>query len=236
MTVPMRLTATLSRSLACGLSLSTLLLAACGTVGTVPIDDSARARLHVVSVNPVVRLPKDITYLGPGEAAALMLGGPLIGSLIANGSSATPKAALLAELDKGHIAVGDIVAAEFARQAGDATKLKFVVDSQPADAQVELWVNAYGIMHAQPFGSTLYPMLNVSAVMRTPDGKVVWQATDIVGALNAENRSGHTIDDYLKDPELLRQAFTAGGDIVAHKLADNFMGREKPQNVPGILQ
>jgi hypothetical protein len=232
----MRLPTSLTRSLACGLSLSTLLLAACGTVGTVPIDDGARTRLHVVSVNPVVKLPKDITYLGPKEMAAMMLGGPLIGGAIANNIASGPKAALLAELDTSKIAVGDIVAAEFAKQASSATDLKFVVDGQAADAQVELWVNAYGIMHAQPFGSTLYPLLNVSAVMRAPDGKILWQATDIVGATSPENKQGHTIEDYLKDPELLRQAFTTGGDLVGHKLADNFMGREKPQNVPGIQQ
>jgi hypothetical protein len=231
----MRLPTSPVRTLAC-LSFACLLLSGCGTVGTVPIADDARARLHVVSVNPVVRLPKDITYLGPKEAAAMVLGGPLVGGVIASGTAAGPKAALLEELDTHKIAVGDIVAAEFAKQASGATNLKFVVDGQPADAQVELWVNAYGIMHAQPFGSTLYPMLNVSAVMRTPDGKVLWQATDIVGALSPENKQGHTIDDYAKDPELLRQAFTGGADIVAHMLADNFMGRAKPQNVPGIQQ
>lgn len=230
----MRPTLSSTRLLACGLALSTL--AACGTVGTVPIADDARASLHVVSVNPVVKLPKDITYLGPKEMAAMVLGGPIVGGVIANGTAAGPKAALLAELDANRIAVGDIVAAEFAKQASGATNLTFVVDARPADAQVELWVNAYGIMHAQPFGSTLYPMLNVSAVMRAPDGKVLWQATDIVGAMNPENKQGHTIEDYAKDPELLRQAFTAGGDLVAHKLADNFMGRGKPQNVPGIQQ
>lgn len=213
---------------------SALLLAACGTVGTVPIADDARARIHVVSVNPVVKLPKEITYMGPGQAAALMLGGPLVGGLIANSTATTPKAALAAELDASHIAVGDIVAAEFAKKAGESTNMKFLVDAAPADAQVELWVNAYGIMHAQPFGSTLYPMLNVSAVMRTPDGKVIWQASDIVGPLHSENKQGHTIDEYAKDPELLRQAFTVGSDIVSHMLADNFMGRERPQDVPGI--
>jgi len=231
----MRQPASPVRTLSC-LSLACLLLSGCGTVGTVPIADDARARLRVVSVNPVVKLPKDITYLGPKEAAAMMLGGPLVGSAIANGTSTGPKAALLAELDANRIAVGDIVASEFAKQASGATNLKFVVDGQPADAQVQLWVNAYGIMHAQPFGSTLYPMLNVSAVMRTPDGKVLWQATDIVGALNPENKQGHSIDDYARDPELLRQAFMGGADIVSHMLADNFMGRAKPQNVPGIQQ
>lgn len=91
-------------------------------------------------------------------------------------------------------------------------------------------------MHAQPFGSTLYPLVNVSAVMKTPDGRVVWQATEIAGPLARENRQGYTFDEYARDPELLRQVLVAGSDIVSRMLADNLMGRQKPQNVPGIQE
>ena len=229
--------ASFHRLAATALAVSTLLLAGCGTVGTIPIADDARSHLRVVSVNPVVKLPDEMTYMGPGQAAALMLGGPLVGGLIANNSAAAPKAQLAGEMQAGHIVLGDIVAAEFAKQATDnAGPTKFVVGMTPADAQVELSVNAYGVMHAQPFGSTLYPLVNVSAVMKTPDGRVVWQATEIAGPLARENKQGYTFDEYAKDPELLRQVLVAGSDIVSRMLADNLMGRQKPQNVPGIQQ
>ena len=219
------------------LAASTLLLAGCGTVGTVPIADDARAHLHVVSINPSVKLPDEMTYIGPGQAAALMLGGPLVGGLIASSSAATPKTQLTTEMQASHIALGEIVAAEFAKQATDsAGPTKFVVGTAPADAQVELSVNAYGVMHAQPFGTTLYPLVNISAVMKTPDGRVVWQATEIAGPLARDNKQGYTFDEYAKDPELLRQVFVAGSDIASRLLADNLMGRQKPQNVPGIQQ
>ncbi len=225
------------RIAAVGLAASTLPLTGCGTVGTIPIGDDTRAHLHVVSVNPAVKLPDEITYMGPGQAAALMLGGPLVGGLIANNSAATPKAQLASEMQAGHIVLGDIVAAEFAKQATDnAGPTKFVVGTAPADAQIELSVNAYGVMHAQPFGTTLYPLVNISAVMKTPDGRVVWQATEIAGPLARDNKQGYTFEDYAKDPELLRRAFTAGSDIVSRMLADNLMGRRTPQNVPGIQQ
>lgn len=113
-------------------------------MGTIPITDDARSHLRVVSVNPVVKLPDEMTYMGPGQAAALMLGGPLVGSLIANNSAAAPKAQLAGEMQAGHIVLGDIVAAEFAKQATDnAGPTKFVVGTAPADAPVELSVNAY---------------------------------------------------------------------------------------------
>jgi hypothetical protein len=222
---------------AAALAVYTLLLVGCGTVGTVPIGDAARAHLQVVSVNPAVRLPDEMTYMGPGQAAALMLGGPLVGSLIANSSAATPKAQLASEMQASHIALGDIVAGEFARQASDsAGPTRFVVGTAPADAQVELTVNAYGVMHAQPFGSTLYPLVNLSAVMKAPDGRVLWQATEIAGPLLPDNKQGYTFEQYSKDPELLRQVLVTGSDIASRMLADNLMGRQRSQNVPGIQQ
>ncbi len=219
------------------LAASPLLLVGCGTVGTIPIGDDARAHLHVVSVSPVVKLPDEMTYMGPGQAAALVLGGPLVGGLIANNSAATPKAQLAGEMQASHIVLGDIVAAEFARQATDnAGPTRFVVGSAPADAQVELSVNAYGVMHAQPFGSTLYPLVNVTAIMKAPDGRILWQATEIAGPLARDNKQGYTFEEYAKDPELLRQVLVAGSDIASRMLADNLMGRQKPQGTPGIQQ
>jgi hypothetical protein len=70
--------------------------------------------------------------------------------------------------------------------------------------------------------------------MKTPDGRVVWQASEFAGPHNSDNKVGHTYDEYAKDPELLRQVFVTGSDIASHLLAENLMGREKQtQNIPG---
>ena len=54
--------------------------------------------------------------------------------------------------------------------------------SRACDAQVDLIVNAYGISHAHVSGTTLYPIVSVSATMRTPDGKAIWQASHVASA------------------------------------------------------
>jgi hypothetical protein len=220
---------------AAALAVSTMLLTACGTLTTVPIGDDARARIHVVSINPSVTLPAEMTFMGTGQGAALLLGGPLVGTLIASKTAETPKAELAAAMQANHIVLGDILAAEFAKQAShDAGTIQFVVGTAPADAQVELSVVSYGISQAHPLGSALYPLINVNAVMKTPDGRVVWQASEFAGPHNPDNKVGHTYDEYVKDPELLRQGFVTGSDIAAHLLAENLMGREKQaQNIPG---
>jgi len=220
---------------AVSLAASAVLLSACGMVPTVPIGDDARSHIHVVSVDPAVKLPPEMVFMGAGQGTAIILGGPLVGALIASKTAEAPKAALSAAMQTNHIVLGDIVAAEFAKQASeDAKTIQFVVGEGPADARVELSVVAYGISQAQPLGSTLYPTLSVTAVMKASNGQVLWQASEVAGVHNSDNKVGHTYDEYIKDPELLRQAFTTGSDIASRMLAENLMGREKvAQNVPG---
>jgi len=220
---------------AAALAASALLLTACGTVTTIPIAEDARAHIHVVSVNPNVKLPAEMTFMGTGQGTALLLGGPLLGSIIANKTAEAPKAELLASMQANHIVVADIVATEFAKEASkSAGAIQFVVGNAPADAQVELNIISYGIAQAQPLGAALYPLVSVSAVMKTPDGRVVWQASEFAGPHHADNKVGHTYDEYVKDPELLRQGFVTGSDIASRMLADNLMGREAVQGVPGV--
>lgn len=221
---------------AIGLASLATLLTACGTISTIPIAESVRSRIHVVSVDSDVKLPPEMTFMDQGQGAALMLGGPIIGSLIANNSASTPKAQLSAEMQANHIVLGDILAAEFAKQASANSTMKFVVNDATADARVHLIVNAYGVMQAQPFGSTLYPLINVSAVMKAPDGTVIWQAMEVAGPHHRDNNEGHTYEDYTKDPELLRQVLISCSGIASRMLANNLMGQEKAQNSPGIQQ
>ena len=83
------------------------------------------------------------------------------------------------------------------------------------------------ILQSQGFGTTLYPMFNITATMTKPDGTVLWKDTDYVTALNGDNKEGHTIEEYLKDPELIRKSFTNGSDIVGRMLASNLAGSQK---------
>ena len=200
-----------------------LLLAACANA-PVAMNDNVRAGVHTVSVDPDVKLPPDMYYQGPGQAGMMMLG--VVGALAAQGIAATPKARLHAVMDEHHISVPEIVAAEFARQANAATTMKLAVGNEPADARISLVVNMYGLVQSQGFGSTLYPTMNITATLTKADGTVLWKHTDFVTALNSENKEGHTIEDYLKDPELIRRAFTSGTDLVVRTLATDLAGKK----------
>ncbi len=194
---------------------------------------TARTAIRTVRVNPVVKLPADMLYRGQKEGVAMLMSGPLVGAQVASALGKDTTTQLVAEMRANHIDLGEIVAVEFARQASSGSPITFVVGSSPADAQVDLTVNEYGIAHAHVLGSTLYPIVSLSATMKTPEGTVVWQASHVASAQNAENQEGHALEDYLRDPELLRQAFVTGSDIVARVMVQDLVSVPKPR--PGHL-
>ena len=209
-----------------------LLMTAC-VAPPVAMAPTARTAIHVVRVNPVVQLPADMLYRGQKEGVAMMLAGPLVGAQVASAVGKDTTTQLVAEMRANHIDLGEIVAAEFAKQASSGAPITFVVGSSPADAQVDLTVNVYGIAHAHALGTTLYPIVSLSATMKTPDGTVIWQASHVASAQNAENQEGHALEDYLRDPELLRRAFITGSDIVSRVMVQDLISVPKPR--PGHL-
>jgi hypothetical protein len=209
-----------------------LLMTAC-VAPPVAMAPTARTAIHTVRVNPVVQLPADMLYRGQKEGVAMMLSGPLVGAQVASAVGKETATQLVAEMRANHIDLGQIVAAEFARQASSGSSITFVVGSSPADAQVDLTVNAYGITQAHALGTTLYPIVSLTATMKTPDGTVIWQANHVASAQNVENQEGHGLEDYLRDPELLRQAFVTGSDIVSRVMVQDLTSVPKPR--PGHL-
>lgn len=199
----------------------------------VAMAPASKLSIHTVRVNPLVKLPADMLHMGPAEGVAMLAAGPLIGQQVASSVGAGAKAQLATEMQANHIDVGEIVASEFAKQASAGTSMKVFVGSDPSDAQVDLVVNVYGIAHAHTLGSTLYPVVNLTATMKASDGSVVWQATHVVSAQNLENKEGHTIDEILKSPELLRQSFINGSDIVSRELVQDLVS--VPKSRPGHL-
>jgi len=221
-----------SRAATLGLIAAASSLTAC-VAPPVAITPAAKASIHTVRVNPIVKLPADMLYLGQAEGVAMLAAGPLLGQPVASSVGASARAQLAAEMQASHIDVGAIVAAEFAKQASAGTPIRFVVGSEPADAQVDLVVNVYGIAHAHTLGSTLYPIVNLSATMKAADDSVIWQATHVAGAHDVQNKDGHTLEEFLKDPELLRQSFVDGSDIVSRVMVQDLLA--VPKSRPGHL-
>jgi hypothetical protein len=215
-------------------ALTTLILAGCAAgVQNVAIDEGVRAQIHTVRINPVVAMPEAIGFYGQSQGIAALAAGPFAG-LLDDKLSAEPKARLTSEIQQNHIDVPAMVAASFAQRASAEAGMQFAVGGAPADAQLDLTVNRYGFATAHPGAATLYPVMAVSAVMKNARGEVVWQGSDLMSALNPDNKVGHPLAALLDDPEQVRHALATGSDLVAVMLTHNLMGLEKAQNVPGI--
>ena len=199
----------------------------------VAITPAAKASIHTVSVNRTVKMPADMVYIGRKEGVAMLLAGPLLGQQAASSVGSSVKAKLAAEMQANQIDVGDIVASEFAKEASAGTSIKFVVGPAPADARVDLVVNVFGISHAHTVGATLYPVVNLSAIMKAADGSVIWQATHVASAEDLENKQGHTLEEFLESPALLREAFVNGSDIVSRAMVQDLTS--VPKSRPGHL-
>jgi hypothetical protein len=211
-----------------------LTLAGCATgVPNVAIDESLRAGIHTVRVNPVVAMPPAIDFFGQSQSIAALAAGPFA-ALMDDKLSAEPKQRLAQEIQETHIDVPNMLATSFAMRASSDANLTVVSEAAPADAQVDLVVNRYGFAIAHPGTAALFPIFSVSAIMKNAKGQVVWQATDLMSAHFPDNKVGRTLDELQKDPQALRQALLTGSDLVAGMLIRNLKGEEVAQNVPGI--
>ena len=211
-----------------------LTLAGCAAgVPNLAIDESSRAAIHTVRINPVVAMPPAIDFFGQSQSVAALAAGPFA-ALMDDKLSAEPKQRLTQEIRDGHIDVPAMVASAFAARASADAGLKVLAQGPAADAQVDLVVNRYGFAIAHPGTATLFPIFSVSVIMKNAKGQVVWQATDLMSAHFPDNKAGHTLEELQNDPEVLREALSSGSDLVARMLIRNWKGEEAAQNVPGI--
>lgn len=194
------------------------LLSACAGVSPVSMKEADRAAIKTVAVEPTVTLPENMFYQSRGQALAGAIAGP-VGALAASGASSEPKAVLLNLMKANDISVQQIVKAEFARAANARSRMTFSEGAGQPDASVTLTVNAYGFLPSPMFGAQMYPMLNVSAVMKRPDGTLVWQRTRVISTLHGDNDKAYTYEEYVKNPELLREVWVRVADVLSRVLA-----------------
>ncbi len=193
-------------------------LSACVGLPKVAVSKAEFSQLSSVSVNPNVPLAKEITYVGPNQAAAGFLFGA-IGALIAEGASADNKTQLLQTLERNSLHIGAIVSSEFEEQIRDAGFFQRV-EPQGADAEFRMQVNVYGLYVCGQ--RQLCPLLNLSGQLIRPDGKVIWQNTDAVGANNNENtKLPHTFEEFMTQPEFLRERFQNAVRLTTKMLIDD---------------
>jgi hypothetical protein len=195
------------------------LLVACAGAPTVSVSSADRAAIKSANVKAEVQVPADMFFHGRAQSFAAV--GGVIGAVAGQAAAQEPKAQMLEAMKAKGISVSEIVKAEFVRAANAKGGMKFAEGASPADAELSLTVNVYGFGQTQGFSALLYPMMNVSATLKKPDGTVAWQKTEFAGPLNSENKQGYEFEQYMKDPELMRQVLNNIAAIVSRMLVDD---------------
>lgn len=121
-------------------------------------------------------------------------------------------------MQENKISFPDILKEEFKDALQKSTTIKVVENASDAQADVHLKVNIYGLSQSHGFSKTLYPMINITAVIKKPDGSTVWKNTDYINPQNSENSTGYTMNEYLSKPENLREVWKNISAIVSRSI------------------
>lgn len=192
-----------------------LLLTACAGLPSVTLSSADRAQLKTVSIKHEVTMPQEMFYQGRAQAAGAAFG--LLGALATQGMANEPKDQIPIIMKKNQIDLPTIVRAEI-EKALPAASLQVAAPGSKSDVELSLQVSVYGYAQKNGLSNTVYPMLNVSATMKTPDGKTIWQKTDYITALNGENNIGYEYPQFVEKPERLRETMTKVSGMVARLL------------------
>jgi hypothetical protein len=200
-----------------------LALALSGCVGApaVKISKNDLERVRTIRILPSVQMPAEMFFHGKAQSCAIAVGSGALGAAACPKASKEPKEEILDTMKAHDIWLADIVRTEFQKTVTSRGLFTVAADAQVADAELILAVNVYGLGQTQGFSSLLYPVLNVSATLRKPDGTVAWQNTDFVTPQNAANTGGHEFQQYLQNPELLRDTWMNVAQIVSGMLVDD---------------
>ncbi|WP_074752874.1 hypothetical protein [Pseudomonas abietaniphila] len=200
-----------------------------------------QSQIQTVKILPVVWSTKDITYMGREQAwgaavgtgvgaaagAAVKASGVGTAALSGAGFAAGMRAgdlasmstveALVYNMNRANINLGDIVKKRFEEQLAASGRFKVVSDQEPADAFVQLTVNNWGFALTQGFSSVVYPTINVTGILKRNE-ETVWQRTEYITPFNGANTYGYTPLRYRTEPELLRAALDGISQIVDDSL------------------
>jgi hypothetical protein len=188
----------------------------CAGLSSVEMSPANRAQVKTIKVRADSKMPEEMFFQGRAQSVSAAFG--LIGAVVGEAMSSDPKAQIIATMKSNKIDLPTIVQAEFVKAMQSQNGFRVVDGQSSADAEMVLFVNTYGLGQTQGFSSLLYPLMNVSASLRRPDGTVIWQKTDYVTPQNKENTGGHEFEEYLGKPETLRGTWSNAAGIVSRML------------------
>jgi hypothetical protein len=180
--------------------------------------------IQSVTVAKNIAIPEQPEVFGRTAATGALIGGG-IGAAVAQGTA--PESAEFKKfLTANRIDVKEIVRQEFVANLS-ATRAFPAVVAEGADAYFDLTIQQYGLgptFSMSPIDKPLRPTLRVVAKLSTRDGKVLWENTEFISALNGETEA-HKIDVYYANPKLTEEQFRKVARVVIKELLKDLGGK-----------
>jgi hypothetical protein len=187
-------------------------LALTGCVSPVALTKPDRESIRAVSVQKNVKVPDTVVYQGGAQAVGMAFG--MVGGLIAGLAAQRSAEQFKAVMQEGRIDLGQIVRDQFEVELREAGIFPSVVPGG-GDAEIELEIQSYGLFHGRP-------ALWVVGRLARPDGTVLWKLGESLMTPDYQGAS-YSLEEYQKNPQLLREGFTAGAKYISGKLVRSML-------------
>lgn len=173
--------------------LGTSLLTACVT--TQNFSSENKNVIHKITIDQDVKLPTDMTYVGPGIGFVGLLSLP---------SSMSTADQIKNVATKNNIKIGNIVRDQFINDIKSDTHLA-IIDQGKADANLKIEVFSYGFIVPQGFSLEVSPMLVVRAKLMRGE-TIVWQNQyQVTGGFYT--MKSYKTDDLINHPQHIASAW-----------------------------
>lgn len=193
-----------------------------GCAGTVTLNERDRASIHKVNINSTVAVIESRHMMFPVETVPVggAIGGAMSG--LAASRAAKQKELIANFMRENGIHIGQIVRKQFKATVRRNDVFPSVVVSDSEFPIFKLNVTNYGFNKTGiPFTSTLNPQLCVRGKLVAADGTILWRKRSMYLPLFKRTAHAHTLEEYLNEPKLLREAFEDAAEKVTRKLVNH---------------
>ena len=186
-----------------------------GCASTGALGKSDLAKLGPVRLSTDVDAPKTAYYHGAASNFETM---GLIGAAIATIDRPVDQA-LTEYLEKENIDIRKIVLERFSVALKNTT-LSEKMDSH-GDNEMKIRIEGYGLGKGAGMSNNMRPSLRIIVTLVSSKKEVLWEGSARVGGAT-EELPIKTIEEWMKDPEALRAAFSRAADMASSKVLKDY--------------
>jgi hypothetical protein len=196
-----------------------VILSACAT--SFALTQEELASIESVTISQEVPMPDSVEYLGSREKV-WGLCCFLVGDVIAEPGRKRTATRIQDAMNRSHIDVREIVLTEFEKQLRESRLFKEVIVGGDGYPRFKLKIIHHGLTVVR-LADQLLPYIRMEGVLVKSDQTTIWRKkVGLVFTLGEDKRiPTQTLEEYLKDPELIRKGFSVVAAIEVSEMIND---------------